>query len=178
MITGHVFIATSLDGFIARKDGDIAWLLERDDPAEDHGYDAFIETIDIIVMGRGTFEKMRDVRPWFYSRPVVVLSTTFNGREIPEDLVGKVRVSDKSPERVMEMLEAEGYRRVYVDGGQVIQSFLRAGLIAEMVITQVPVLLGEGRSLFGATSSDIPLVHKDTRSFASGLVQSRYEIAT
>lgn len=78
----------------------------------------------------------------------------------------------------MEMLEAEGHRRVYVDGGKVIQSFLRAGLIADMTITQVPVLLGEGRNLFGTTSSDIPLTHEDTKSFASGLVQSRYRIAT
>ncbi|NDW06512.1 dihydrofolate reductase family protein [Jiella pacifica] len=177
MITGHVFIATSLDGFIARKDGDIAWLLERDDPAEDHGYDAFIEKIDIILMGRGTFEKMRDERPWFYTRPVLVLSASLKDQDIPADLAGKVRISDKSPEQVMEMLEAEGHRRVYVDGGKVIQSFLRAGLIDDMVITSVPVLLGEGRTLFGATGSDIPLVHEDTKSFASGLVQSRYRIA-
>lgn len=178
MITGHVFIATSLDGFIARKDGDIAWLLERDDPAEDHGYDAFIEKIDIILMGRGTFERMRDERPWFYTRPVFVLSSSLKDQDIPVDLTGKVRVLDKSPRQAMEMLEAEGHGRVYVDGGKVIQSFLREGLIADMVITLVPVLLGEGRSLFGATPSDIPLVHEGTKSFASGLVQSRYRIAT
>lgn len=178
MITGHVFVATSLDGFIARKDGDIAWLLERDDPAEDHGYDAFIEKIDIVVMGRGTFEKVRDERPWFYTRPVLVLSRSLMNHDIPADLIGKVRASDKSPEQAMQMLEAEGHGRVYVDGGKVIQSFLREGLIADMVITLVPVLLGEGRSLFGATPSDIPLVHEGTRSFGSGLVQSCYRIAT
>ena len=88
MITGHVFIATSLDGFIAREDGDIAWLLERNDPAEDHGYDAFIEKIDIILMGRGTFEKMRDERPWFYTRPVLVLSASLKDQDIPADLAG------------------------------------------------------------------------------------------
>lgn len=177
MIRGHVFIATSLDGFIARKDGDIGWLLDRDDPAEDHGYDAFIEKIDVILMGRGTYEKMRDLRPWFYTRPVLVLSSSLKEQDIPADLVGKLRILDKSPEQAMEMLRAEGHGDVYVDGGKIIQSFLRAGLIADMIITRVPVLLGEGRSLFGPIASDIDLVHEHTRSFASGLVQSHYRIA-
>lgn len=177
MITGHVFIATSLDGFIARDDGDIAWLLERDDPGEDHGYDAFIENIDIILMGRGCYEKMHAVRPWPYTRPVVVLSASLVQDDLPVDLAGKVRVTDTSPEEAMRMLQSEGHRRVYVDGGLVIQSFLRAGLIADMVITRAPVLLGEGRSLFGAIAGDIPLLHEETKSFRSGLVQSRYRIA-
>lgn len=177
MISGHVFIATSLDGFIARNDGDIGWLLQRDDPSEDHGYDAFIEHIDAILMGRGTYEAIRDVRPWFYTRPVLVLSGSLKDQQVPEELSGKVRFSDKSPEQAMAMLEAEGCRRVYVDGGLVIQSFLRAGLISDMVITRVPVLLGPGRSLFGAIPGDIPLIHEDTRAFPSGLVQSRYRIA-
>jgi dihydrofolate reductase len=174
MITGHVFIATSLDGFIARENGDIGWLLERDDPSEDHGYDAFIETIDVILMGRGSYEGIRDVRPWPYTRPVLVLSRSLTNAEVAQDVAGKVRFSDKSPEQAMSMLEAEGSRRVYVDGGLVIQSFLRAGLIADMVITRVPVLLGQGRGLFGAIPRDIPLVHEHSRSFPSGLVQSRY----
>lgn len=176
MITGHVFIATSLDGFIARNDGDIAWLLERDDPDEDHGYDAFIADIDVILMGRGTFEKMRSARPWPYARPVVVLSSSMTQDDLPPDLAGKVRVTDGGPEAAMRMLQSEGRRRIYVDGGLVIQSFLRAGLIADMVITTVPVLLGEGRRLFGGLAGDIPLRHEETKSFPSGLVQSRYRI--
>jgi dihydrofolate reductase len=176
MITGHVFIATSLDGFIARSDGDIAWLLERDNPDEDHGYDAFIADIDIILMGRGTFEKMRAVRPWPYSRPVVVLSSTMAQTDLPDDLIKKVRVVNKAPEEAMRMLEIEGHRKVYVDGGLLIQSFLRAGLIADMVITSVPVLLGEGRRLFGKTGADISLRLEETKSFPSGLVQSRYGV--
>ena len=176
MITGHVFIATSLDGFIARPDGDIGWLLARDDPAEDHGYDAFIATIDSIVMGRGTFETIRDVRPWPYSRPVTVLSASLRQNDLPADLTGSVQVTTANPEAVMTSLQAEGRVRVYVDGGQVIQSFLRAGLIADMVITQVPVLLGAGRRMFGALEADIALHHEGTTAFPSGLVQSRYRI--
>ncbi|EAV44974.1 bifunctional deaminase-reductase, C-terminal [Stappia aggregata IAM 12614] len=176
MITGHVFIATSLDGFIARSDGDIAWLLERDDPAEDHGYDDFIADIDVIMMGRGTFEKMRAVRPWPYHRPVVVLSSTLTRSDLSEDLLDKVRVANFSPEEAMRMLQSEGHRKVYIDGGLLIQSFLKAGLIADMVITSVPVLLGEGRRLFGSIPADISLRHEQTKSFPSGLVQSHYRI--
>lgn len=176
MITGHVFIATSLDGFIARSDGDIAWLLERDDPDEDHGYDAFLADIDIILMGRETFEKMRTVMPWPYSRPVVVLSSTMAQTNLPDDLINKVRVVNKAPEEAMRMLEIEGHLKVYVDGGLLIQSFLRAGLIADMVITSVPVLLGEGRRLFGKTGADISLRLEETKSFPSGLVRSRYGV--
>lgn len=177
MITGHIFIATSLDGFIARTDGDIDWLLERDDSAEDHGYDAFIADIDIILMGRKTFEKMHHVRPWPYSRPVVVLSSTMAQGDLSEDLIDKVQVANHSPEQAMRMLQIKGHRKVYVDGGLVIQAFLRANLIADMVITSVPVLLGEGRRLFGNVVTDVPLHHEETRSFPSGLVQSRYRIA-
>jgi dihydrofolate reductase len=177
MISGHVFIATSLDGFIARNNGDIDWLLQRDDSCEDHGYEAFIENIDVILMGRGTYEAIRDVRPWLYTRPVLVLSGSHKDQQVPAELTGNVRFSDRSPEQAMAMLEADGCRRVYVDGGLVIQSFLRAGLISDMVITRVPVLLGTGRSLFGGIPADIPLVHEHTRAFASGLVQSRYRIA-
>ena len=177
MITGHVIIATSLDGFIAREDGDIGWLLERDDPAENHGYEAFIEDIDIIVMGRGSYEGIRDVVPWPYNRPVVVMSKSLKDQQPPEELRDKLEFTDRSPAQVMAMLERQGARRVYVDGGQIIRSFLNAGLIADMVITQVPILLGQGRPLFGPLRFDVPLFHEYTRSFKSGLVQSRYRIA-
>ena len=176
MITGHVFIATSLDGFIARDDGAIDWLLERDQPGEDHGYDDFIKDIDAIVMGRGTFEAVRNMGDWFYNRPVLVLSARLARRAVPDALTGKVRFTDKRPQEAMAALEAEGCRRVYVDGGRVIQSFLALGLIRDMVITRVPVLLGSGRPLFGGVQRDIPLAHAGTRSFPSGLVQSRYEV--
>jgi dihydrofolate reductase len=176
MITGHGFIATSLDGFIARPDGDIGWLLSRTDPAEDHGYDAFIADKDVILMGRGTFETVRGFTPWPYEKPVVVLSSTLCHRSLPECATADVRILDVTPSEVMHLLEAEGFRRVYVDGGRVIQSFLQAGLIADMVITVVPVLLGQGRRLFGPLPQDVALVHEATQSFPSGLVQSRYRV--
>lgn len=177
MITAHVFIAISLDGFIARHDGDIAWLLERDDPTEEHGYSAFISDKDVIVMGRGSFEKALTFDAWPYDRPVVVLSKRLADASVPRELKGKVRFSAAAPKEVMAQLAAQKVRRVYVDGGQVVQSFLRDGLIADMVITTVPVLIGSGRPLFGALCQDVDLALVASRSFPSGLVQSTYRLA-
>ncbi|MCQ6258999.1 dihydrofolate reductase family protein [Pseudomonas sp. Q11] len=178
MATAHVFIATSLDGFIARPDGDIDWLLQRDDQTEDHGYSDFIADKDVIVMGRGTYEKVRTFDTWFYERPVVVLSESLADAPVPGALKGKLRFSGLAPKDVMEELTRQGVRRVYVDGGQVVQSFLRDGLITDMVITTVPVLIGSGRPLFGALEQDVDLKLVSSRWFASGLVQSTYCLAT
>ncbi|MBX3021788.1 MAG: dihydrofolate reductase [Bdellovibrionales bacterium] len=176
MITGHVFIATSLDGFIAKEDGDIEWLLRRDDPSEDHGYNSFIKDIDGIVMGRGSFEKVLTFDTWPYNKPVLVLSKSLTQTPIPEALKGRVRFADLAPQSAMSLLATEGLRRVYVDGGQIIQAFLRERLIADMVITKIPVLIGEGRPLFGPLGEDISLTHIGTKAFPSGLVQSHYRV--
>lgn len=176
MISGHVFIATSLDGFIARNNGDIDWLLSRDVAEEDHGYNAFIKNIDGIVMGRGSFEKVVTFDPWPYSVPVIVLSKTLTSASVPEKLKGKVRIADLSPREAMNELMKSGWRNVYVDGGQIIQSFLRENLIEDMVLTKIPVLIGEGRSLFGKVTEDVTLTHVETKSFPSGLVQSFYKV--
>lgn len=176
MITGHVFIATSLDGYIARPDGDIGWLLQRDDPDEDHGYKAFIADKDAIVMGRGTYEKVVEFGEWHYDRPVVVLSKQLKDTPVPERLQGKLRFTDLAPREAMRELERQGARKVYVDGGQVVQSFLREGLVADMVVTTVPVLIGAGRPLFGALPEDKDLALVASRSFPSGLVQSTWRV--
>ncbi|MEO7496872.1 MAG: dihydrofolate reductase family protein [Massilia sp.] len=176
MITTHVFIATSLDGFIARQDGDIEWLLRRDDPSENHGYNDFIADKDLILMGRGSYEKVATFSSWPYSLPVLVLSTQLAASPVPDALAGKVRFSSATPKEALALLAAENVRRIYLDGGQLVQSFLREGLVSDMVITTVPVLLGAGRPLFGALSNDIDLQLVSSRSFSSGLVQSRYKL--
>lgn len=177
MTTAHVFIATSLDGFIARPDGDIGWLLQRDDPNEDHGYPDFIADKDMIVMGRRTYEKVLTLGTWPYDRPVLVLSAQLADAPVPEALKGKLRFSDRTPKDLMEELSRQGLDRIYVDGGRLVQSFLRDGLIADMVVTTVPVLIGAGRPLFGALPQDIGLTLVSSRSFPSGLVQSSYRLA-
>ncbi len=176
MVTGHVFIATSLDGFISTADGGIEWLIRRDDPNEDHGYNDFIKDIDGLIMGRGTYEKAISFESWQYTIPVLVMSRTLKSKDIPISLKDKIQIVDYSPIDLMRSLDAKGWRKVYVDGGQVIQSFLRDNLIADMVITTAPVLLGAGRSLFGALSSETSLTHIKTTTFPSGLVQSKYRV--
>ncbi|MEM1428375.1 MAG: dihydrofolate reductase family protein [Pseudomonadota bacterium] len=176
MPTGHVFIATSLDGYIARPDDDLDWLALPGADGEDHGYTAFIETMDCIVMGRGTYDKVRTFDPWPYTLPVIVLSRTLEASAGAEPLPGPVMVQNATPEDAMQFCSTRGWRRVYVDGGQIIQSFLRAGLIHDMVLTRIPVLLGAGKPLFGPLDQDIALVHETTRSFPSGLTQSKYRV--
>lgn len=176
MTSGHVFIATSLDGFIARKDGSLDWLMKQSVEGEDYGYDGFIESVDGLVMGRGTFEQVLSFGEWPYPKPVIVLSATLSQGDLRPDLAGKVTIRNEAPKAVMTDLERQGWRRAYIDGGKVIQSFLRAGLIEDLVLTRVPVLLGEGIPLFGLLDRDIDLKHMETNSFPSGLVSSRYRV--
>ena len=173
--TGHIFIATSLDGYIARPDGTLDWLLSRDDPTEDHGYDAFIATMGCIVMGRGTFESVLEFPDWPYTLPVLVLSQSLTS--LPDHLKGKATLSTLPPTQAMHHLAFHGHSRAYIDGGKIIQSFLRDGLIHDMTITTAPVLIGQGRPLFGTLPKDIPLKHRATKAFPSGLVQSTWRIA-
>ena len=175
-ITGHVFIAASMDGYIARPDGAIDWLNPFAATGEDHGYDAFMKTVDGIVMGRGTYETALSFGGWPYEKPVFVMSATLTDKDVRPDLAGKVRIVAGSPKAVMAELADEGLRKVYVDGGRIIQSFLRAGLIADLIVTRVPILLGQGLPLFGALAADIGLRHLGTTAFRSGLVQSKYEV--
>jgi len=173
-----VFIATSLDGHIARPDGALDWLpgADPDHPGEDFGYAAFMASVDTVVMGRHTFETALDFGDWPYPQHrVVVLSS--RGVTIPGALrEQRIEVLSLPPTAVLAHLAEGGARRVYVDGGRTVQGFLRAGLIDELIITRVPVLLGAGIPLFGELERDIPLQHLATRSFANGLVQSHYRV--
>lgn len=171
-----VFIATSLDGFIAREDGAIDWLPTGDATGddEDYGYRAFIETVDALVMGRHTYELVRSFAEWPYGKMrVVVLSR--RGVEIPADLADRVETMSGSPAEVVVRLAERGMKHLYVDGGLTIQRFLADGLITRMIITRVPIVIGRGIPLFGPTSHDIRLRHIRTTAFPSGLVQGEYE---
>jgi dihydrofolate reductase len=178
-IKASVFIATSLDGFIARPDGTIDWLNQANavvPPGEDCGYKAFIETVDVLVMGRNTFEQVLSFVEWPYGTlRVVVLSR--RGIAVPETLKPTVSTSAEPPELLSTRLAAEGARHLYVDGGQTIQSFLNAGLLHEITITVIPILLGAGIPLFGPLQSDIALKHVSTHAYPFGFVQSKYSVA-
>lgn len=172
-ITGHVFIATSLDGFIARSDGSIDWLESVAMPGEDYGYGAFVAGMDAILMGRGTFDTVAGFAEWPYQLPVMVLSRTL--ARLPAAVAERVElVRDVSD--ALALAATRGWHLLYVDGGATIRSCLAENAIAELVINRVPVLLGQGRPLFGPPAPPLALHHVETRSFASGLVQSRYAV--
>ncbi len=176
-LTLSVFIATSLDGYIARLDGKLDWLdkVAPVDETEDYGYQSYIRTIDCIVMGRKTFDKVSSFSKWPYEgKRVIVFSQTL--KEAPADFMDKVEVYNGKPEMLVVDLQYQGVRKVYLDGGLTIQSFLAKGLVDEMIITQVPVLIGRGIPLFGMLQKDVRLTLGQSKSFSSGFVQSHYKI--
>ncbi len=173
-----VFIAASLDGFIARPDGDIDWLHRPEyamPDGDDFGYKRFIASVDALVMGRNSFEKVLSFPSWPYDgTPVVVLSS--RPRAIPTHLQNKVEVVNSSPADLVKALAAQGKKHLYIDGGITIQHFLQAGLIDEITLTQIPVLLGAGLPLFASIGREIALELVESRSADNGFVQSRYRL--
>lgn len=147
-----VFIATSLDGFIADKKGNIDWLHSIENPTNnDMGYAAFVKNIDAMVMGRNTFETVSNFDcPWPYEVPVFVLSNSLHS--IAEEYKGKVFLINGPLSSVLKKINDKGFHNLYIDGGRCIQEFLKEDLIDEMIITTIPILLGGGSPLF----SDLP----------------------
>ncbi len=169
-----IYIAQSLDGYIARPDGGLDWL-EHDAGDDDYGYHAFMAGVDVIVMGRGTFEMVASFGgAWPYAVPVVVLSTTL--REIPEALTDHAQLMSGAPADVLAALAAQDYGHVYVDGGITAQGFIAAGLVDALIVTTLPILLGQGKPLFGAVPADIHLSLVSCEGFASGVTQVRYNV--
>lgn len=181
-----IYIAASLDGFIARPDGALDWLpgadgagggTDRDSvdgAGEDYGHGAFMKSVDTLVMGRHTFEQVLTFGDWPYEVPVVVLSS--QPVDIPASLLDRVDVQSGTPAEIVARLEGRGVEHIYVDGGITLQRFLRAGVVGQLIVTRVPVLIGSGIPLFGPLDGDIALHHVETRSYPSGLVQSIYTI--
>jgi dihydrofolate reductase len=172
-MNASVFVGASVDGFIARPDGGLDWLPSGG--GEEHGYEAFIASVDVLVIGRHTYETVLGFGAWPYGeKPVFVLST----RGLPPAPAGAVvERMEGEPAEILARLAERGFRHAYVDGGITIQRFLRAGLIRRLVVTRVPVLIGAGIPLFGELPHDVPLRHVATRQFSSGLVQSEYEVS-
>jgi dihydrofolate reductase len=170
-VRASVFVGVSLDGFIARPDGAFDFLPENPEP---HGFEEFFASVDALVMGRKTYETALGFGSWPYrSKPVFVLSNRPLG-PTPEGAV--IERLSGTPQEIMAQLAKRGVRHVYLDGGQTVQAFLRAGVIDQIIITRVPVLIGSGISIFGPLTRDIPLRHIATRQYPSGLVQSEYTV--
>ncbi|MCA9061504.1 MAG: dihydrofolate reductase [Planctomycetaceae bacterium] len=173
-----VFIATSLDGYIARTNGDIDWLDAANATVpngEDCGYGALMQSVDALVMGRNSYEKVRSFGFWPYGdTPVVVMSS--KPIAFPDDLPNTLQQSSESPQELCKRLSGDGVGHIYVDGGNTIQRFLAAGLVHEITITVIPVILGHGIPLFGPTTSDVPLTLVGVRTYEFGFVQLKYTV--
>jgi dihydrofolate reductase len=170
-----IYIATSLDGFIATLDGGIDWLMEIPNPDNsDFGFKDFMDSIDAIVMGRNTYEKVLSFDcEWPYSKKVFVLTNTLNS--IDNSLFGKVEIINGSIPEIVNKLKKAGFQRLYIDGGMTIQSFLNENLIDEMIITKVPVVLGDGIPLFKNNDHERKFQLVSTEKFENGMEKSYFK---
>ncbi|MCJ7715583.1 MAG: dihydrofolate reductase family protein [Anaerolineales bacterium] len=172
-----VYIAASIDGYIARLDGDVNWLNEAENSGgqEDYGYKEFSNSVDCMVMGRKSYEMVLSFLVWPYEgKRVIVLSKSL--KDIPEESIGKIELYSGEPKQLVNKLKDKGCKHLYIDGGKKIQSFLKEDLITDITITKIPILLGEGIPLFGKTGRDIKLKHVKTKTYKNGFIQSTYDI--
>ncbi len=170
-----VYIATSIDGYIAREDGSIDWLMGLPNPDNsDYGFSEFLGRIDGIIMGRKSFETVLEFKEWPYARPVPVFVLSNSLRELPGNLPVKVEIVRGELKKIMETLRGNGARNLYIDGGKTIQAFLNEDLIDEMIITRVPIVLGSGIPLFDKIGAELKFAHAGTEVFNNMLVRTKY----
>ncbi|MBM7067536.1 dihydrofolate reductase family protein [Actibacterium sp. 188UL27-1] len=174
--SGHINMAMTLDGFVARDDHSLDWLMKQPN-AEDPSFAEFSARMDVIVMGSGSLRTVMGFEPWPYELPVIVLSRSMTTDDLPEALREKVEIRTDSPQDLMAVLHERGVRRVYVDGGAVIQSFLAEGLIDEFNVAIVPILIGSGIRIFGDINADIDLKQKSVQRYDNGIVRLTYTTA-
>ncbi len=170
-----VFIATSLDGYIADKHGKLDWLHSVPNPDNiDMGFGPLLERVDALVMGRNTLEAVLGFGvEWPYSKPVFVLSNTMT--EAPLGYEDKVFVVNGELVDVVKNLNRQGYQALYIDGGVTIQNFLKQDLIDELVISTIPVLLGGGAPLFGELVHQQSFKLIESKVYLDSIVQTHYQ---
>ena len=181
-----VYIATSVDGYIAMPDGGVDWLhtmgnLEADLGSEDMGWQSFIESVDCMIMGRKSMEAIANMNltpeQWPYGdMKIVVLSRTVTIP--PTSFHGETEMYSGDIRQLIKDLDARGYKHAYIDGGETITSFIELGLINEMTITQVPVLLGDGIALFGKVNRQVKLEKPVVLAFSNEFVQVKYTVSS
>ncbi len=180
-----VYIAVTLDGYIARENGALDWLpgaesdisseSENNSENEGFGYELFLDNIDVLVMGRNTYEFVLSSGQWPYgNKRVIVLSSTLDS--ISDNVPNTVEIRSGSPDEIYLELKSAGAKHLYIDGGKTIQGFLSSGLINEIIITTVPILIGKGIPLFGVLKEDKKLKLLETKHYTNGFVQSKYSV--
>jgi len=168
-----VYIGTSLDGFIAKTDGNIDWLTQYANEDAVSAYEEFMNGIDAIIIGRGTFEKILTFPSWPYEKKAFVVSTTL--KQLPGSLKHNATLLSMQPRALLSYLSRMGFSSIYIDGGKLIQSFLKEDVIDDLIISKVPVLIGNGIPLFGFLSADLKFKHMRTETQSNGLVRSYYK---
>lgn len=169
------YIAVSLDGYIADKKGGVDWLNNLPNPDDsDFGWSEFISGIDAILMGRNTFNIVEAFDVWHYEVPVFVASKSM--RVAPPGYEDRIAIIKGGISELLSQVRDAGYHNIYVDGGQIIQACLREHVLDELIITHIPILLGEGIPLFCHLDQIIDLEHKGTEIYKPGLIKSHYRI--
>ncbi len=164
-------MAMSLDGFIAGPGGSLGWLEPFEKSGEDYGFSRFFESVDALVIGRNTYETVLGFEAWPYGKKRVIVLT-----RRPASARHGEELSAEEPTALVERLGHEGVGHIYVDGGAVVRSFLRARLVGELTLSVIPIVLGSGIPLFGNDEPGQALALEGSRSWPSGLVQLRYRL--
>ena len=169
-----LYIASSLDGYIARKDGSVDWLDSLENPENsDFGYGEFIANIDIQIMGRKTYEVVMgfDV-PWPYNNIKTYVATQNRDLTINSPDTHLLHDIDK---KSIEEICGESTRKVWlVGGGSLVNTFLNYHAVDEIILSQIPTILGEGIRLFPGKSIEVPFQLTKHEVFPNGLVQLHY----
>lgn len=173
---GYVFMASSLDGFVARQDNSLDWLMKYGIDENDTSFEEFTKNIDVLVMGSGTFKTVLGFEQWPYKMPVYVMSRRLTQDDVPEALQNQVTIKALNPKELMLFLYKKGLNNAYIDGGKLVQSFINDGLIKEITLTQIPILIGQGKRLFGEIDTDIDLELITSKPMKFGFIQNHYQV--
>lgn len=173
---GYVFMASSLDGFVARQDNSLDWLMKYGVDEDDNSFEEFTKNIDVLVMGSGTYKTVLGFEQWPYKMPVYVLSRRLTQDDVSESLQKQVTIKALKPKELMQILYDKGLKKAYIDGGKLVQSFINDGFVKEITLTQIPILIGKGKRLFGEINNDIDLKLINSKPMKFGFIQNHYEV--
>lgn len=165
-----IYIATSIDGYIARKDGGLDWLDQVGGFDEDYGFKKLLGNIDALIIGRKTYEVATTVPDPYPGKRVVVLSNSLNS--VRNDM--ELYQGDLTD--LLTKLHKDGIKHVWIDGGMTISQFLSSQMVDTMTLSIIPVILGSGIPLFNVIDKEIHCRAISSQTYPSGLVQLRYEI--